>query len=378
MNLHKISFTVLFAWVCSMVAFATNDVATESIGRAYKVRSDAAILTPAVGSWNSDGAPGNFGTYWYASGTSGYTANYQFPTNAGAYDLYLQIKTGPALTTSLPVTVSFLAGGAYELSPDERLTSVNAANAASGSVTYTMDTSGPTWPNTAFVYLGRFTYAAAGTGSVMIHVDQAAGPGDTHIPVTLWAAETTTNYGTMAYNDYNSVPSGWFSSDSTEFPHYYANTTANTDVFRTSQYFGFPETNRTTGTTGVYRVNFTHFTIWHGQAQGSYTNAIIYFKPGGLYTLPTVGGFVSAVDSTNAAQGRVTVSITWPSTTASGPPYPQNTFSLGEYEFDNVGKMYGLKLNNFPAVSAGETYQPKYVSLSYISVPVELSSFLAD
>lgn len=343
--------------LCGM-AYATSDVSTESLGVATKIRYDAATLTPAAASWNPDGA-GNFGTYWFASATEGYSATYPFTAEQAKYDIYLQIKTGPNLSTSVPFRVNFRVGGSYELGPDERVAAVDETQAALGRIICSVNMQGDTFPNTAFVYLGRFEMAAGAT-SVVCDVAGATGPSDTHIPVSIWFAKTQINFGTLAYNDYNSVPAGWINTDTTEFGHYWENSTNNTDVFRASQFFPFPTADRIPS--AVYRVNFTHFTLWH--AQNAEVPLQVYFRPGGQYQTPSVGGFITNVDTTSATVGLVRVTVKWPTTTASGPPFPQNTFSLGEYEFD--ARMYGAKLNNYPTASTGEGFGPEVFSLEFV------------
>ncbi|MBI4586224.1 MAG: fibronectin type III domain-containing protein [Planctomycetes bacterium] len=334
---------------------------TKKVGQAFQIRHDVAVLTPDVGTWNPDGFGGDFGSAWMAAGTAGYQAEYRWPSNANEYDVYLQIKTGPTLSAGVPFIVHFKPGGTYQLSPDERITSIDSGAAANGVVTYIVDTSGPQFPNTAFVYLGRYEGADLGVGSVVCDVAHAAGPSDVHIPVSIWVAEKQPLYGPLAYNDYNSVPAGWVFFDTTEFNHYYWNATANTNVFRASQFYPLPAAERIDGA-GIYRVDFTHFTIWH--AQHGQLPLLIYFKPEGQFTPPATGGFITNVDTSQAAQGRVAVEIKWPTSTSTGPPYPKNTFSLGEYEFDE--KLYGLKLNNFTSSITGEAIGPEVVSLAFV------------
>ncbi|MCX7019363.1 MAG: hypothetical protein WCK47_07570 [bacterium] len=361
------AMTPAFVWLLCSSVFATSDVPTETIGVATKIRSDAAIVTPSSAAWNPDSYPGNWGSLWTGVGNAGFTAEFVMMPTDTQYDLLAQIKTGPDNATSESVTVNFKSNGAYFISPDKRIVKTDLTNAPSGKVVYTVDTTGPSWPDAAFVYLGRFEAATGGKLSVLIDAGASQGNYNVNTPVTVWFAPIQPNYGTLSYNDYNSVPAGWFSPDGTEFNHYWANATNNVDVFRTAQYFGFPPADRSAHPTGKYTFTFNHFTIWHPQV--ATIPLLIYFKPGGAYTPPVVSGYVTAVDTTDAAKGQVTVTIDWPRSTASGPPYPRNDVPVGTYELDTA-VMYGAILMSFPTAETGEAYGPKAVTLTYDSSSV--------
>jgi hypothetical protein len=234
-------------------------------------------------------------------------------------------------------------------------------------VKYTVDTSGETFPDADFVYLGRFQYGALSVGSVTMDVGGALA-GFVHTPVSIWIAPKQPSYasgpGTVSYSDTNSVPAGWQNLDGTQFLHYWQNGTENTNVFRASQFYPLPAADRQPGT-NLYDVDFTHFDIWHSQfAQLPLT---IYFKPGGAFTPPSVGGFIASVDASAAAAGRVRVEVTWPGASVcndgTNPKcpggcgcYPANTFSLGQYEFDQ--KLYGVRFDNYPTRGGTDAIGP--------------------